>query len=27
VLFFIGGAAVLAGGASLVYRRKVTRNR
>ena len=27
VLFFIGGAAVLAGGASLAYRRKVTRNR
>jgi hypothetical protein len=27
VLFFVGGAAVLAGGVSLAYRRKVTRSR
>src|SRR5215472_677308 len=27
VLFFIGGVAVLAGGASLAYRRKVNKNR
>jgi hypothetical protein len=27
VLFFIGGVAVLAGGTSLAYRRKVNRNR
>jgi len=27
VLFFVGGTALLAGGVSLAYRRKVTRNR